>query len=129
LKWMFSTLALCASVACAPVQVQAQAQSPAAAPAPTPASTLTTATTDAASGIEVGRKAYTSYCTRCHGINLVVSGGAFYDLRTFPRDDKERFLTSVNKGKRAMPAWEGVVSAQDQEAIWVYIGSVNGWGK
>jgi hypothetical protein len=27
-----------------------------------------------------------------------------------------------------MPAWEGVVSAQDQEAIWAYIGSVNGWG-
>jgi mono/diheme cytochrome c family protein len=78
--------------------------------------------------VEAGRKAYTSYCTRCHGINLVVSGSAFYDLRTFPSQDKERFLASVNKGKRAMPAWEGVVSAQDQEAIWAYIGSVNGWG-
>ncbi len=126
---MIGTLALCASVACAPVQVQAQAQTPSPAPASTPTSTRATAAADAASAIEVGRKAYTSYCTRCHGINLVVSGGAFYDLRTFPRDDKERFLTSVNKGKRAMPAWEGVVSAQDQEAIWVYIGSVNGWGK
>jgi mono/diheme cytochrome c family protein len=124
---MSCTLALCASVACAPVRAQAQAQSPATASTPT--STPTTATTDASAAIEVGRKAYTSYCTRCHGINLVVSGGAFYDLRTFPRDDKERFLTSVNKGKRAMPAWEGVVSAQDQEAIWAYIGSVNGWGK
>jgi mono/diheme cytochrome c family protein len=126
---MFCTLALCASVACAPVAAQAQAPSPGPAPTPTstPTSAPTTATPDAASAIEAGRKAYTSYCTRCHGINLVVSGGAFYDLRTFPRDDKERFLTSVNKGKRAMPAWEGVVSAQDQEAIWVYIGSVNGW--
>jgi mono/diheme cytochrome c family protein len=85
-------------------------------------------TAETAPTIEAGRKAYTSYCTRCHGINLVVSGGAFYDLRTFPRDDKERFLTSVNKGKRAMPAWEGVVSPQDQEAIWLYIGNVNGWG-
>jgi mono/diheme cytochrome c family protein len=77
--------------------------------------------------VETGRKAYTSYCTRCHGINLVVTGAAFYDLRTFPRDDKERFLTSVNKGKRAMPAWEGVVKPEDVEAIWAYIGNVNGW--
>jgi mono/diheme cytochrome c family protein len=108
---MFAALVLCASAACAPTQAQPQTQD----------------TPHAAATVEAGRKAYTSYCTRCHGINLVVTGAAFYDLRTFPRDDKERFLTSVNKGKRAMPAWEGVVSAQDQEAIWAYIGSVNGW--
>jgi mono/diheme cytochrome c family protein len=110
--WSLSAaLVLCASAICAPAQAQPQTQN----------------TADTAATVDAGRKAYTSYCTRCHGINLVVSGGAFYDLRTFPRDDKERFLTSVNKGKRAMPAWEGVVSPQDQEAIWTYIGSVNGW--
>jgi mono/diheme cytochrome c family protein len=116
IRHVAAALVLCASAACAPPPVQAQAAS-ASASAP-----------ESSAAVEAGRKAYTSYCTRCHGINLAVSGGAFYDLRTFPRDDKERFLTSVNKGKRAMPAWEGVVSAQDQEAIWVYIASVNGWG-
>ena len=51
---------------------------------------------------EAGRKAYTSFCVRCHGINLVVSGGAFFDLRRFPADDKARFVNSVSKGLRAM---------------------------
>jgi mono/diheme cytochrome c family protein len=31
---------------------------------------------DTAAVVEAGRKAYTSYCTRCHGINLVVTGNA-----------------------------------------------------
>ena len=77
---------------------------------------------------EVGRKLYTSYCTRCHGINLVSSSGAYFDLRTFPRDDKERFLKSMNEGKRAMPAWKGTVKPEEMEAIWAYIGKVNNWG-
>lgn len=76
---------------------------------------------------EAGRKAYTSFCVRCHGINLVVSGGAFFDLRRFPADDKARFVTSVTNGLRAMPAWEGIVKPEQIEAIWLYIGSVNGW--
>jgi mono/diheme cytochrome c family protein len=76
---------------------------------------------------EAGRKAYTSFCARCHGLNLVVSGGAFFDLRRFPADDKARFVTSVSKGLRAMPAWEGIVKPEQVEAIWLYIGSVNGW--
>jgi cytochrome c55X len=77
---------------------------------------------------EVGRKLYTSYCTRCHGINLVSTSGAYFDLRTFPRDDKERFLKSMNEGKRAMPAWKGIVKPEEMEALWAYIGKVNNWG-
>ncbi len=76
---------------------------------------------------EVGRKLYTSYCTRCHGINLVATSSAYFDLRTFPRDDKERFLRSLNEGKRAMPAWKGIVKPEQMEAIWAYIGKVNNW--
>ena len=64
---------------------------------------------------------------RCHGINLAVGSSAFFDLRTFPKDDKERFVNSVAKGKRAMPAWDGIVKPEEIEAIWVYIGQVNGW--
>ena len=76
---------------------------------------------------EAGRKTYVSSCTRCHGINMVVSSSAFYDLRTFPQAEKERFLRSVNKGLRAMPAWEGVLSPEQIESLWLYIGKTNGW--
>ena len=74
-----------------------------------------------------GRRAYVSFCVRCHGLNLAVGSPAFFDLRTFPKDDKARFVTSVTQGKRNMPAWGGIVTPEQMEAIWVYIGSVNGW--
>jgi cytochrome c55X len=76
---------------------------------------------------EAGRRAYTSYCVRCHGINLAVSSSAYFDLRTFPQDDKARFVESVLRGKRQMPAWEGIVKPEQVEAIWAYVGKVNGW--
>ena len=76
---------------------------------------------------EAGRRAYTSYCVRCHGINLAVSSSAYFDLRGFPRDEKARFVESVMHGKRQMPAWEGIVKPEQIEAIWAYIGKVNGW--
>jgi cytochrome c55X len=86
-----------------------------------------TSSAETAGVVDAGRKLYVSSCTRCHGINLVVGSSAFYDLRNFPRDDKERFVLSVSKGKRAMPAWEGLLKAEEIDAIWAYIGSVNGW--
>ena len=76
---------------------------------------------------DIGRKTYTSYCARCHGFNLVMVTGTF-DLRLFPKDDKERFVRSVSKGVRAMPAWEGIVKPEEIDAIWAYVGAVNGWG-
>jgi mono/diheme cytochrome c family protein len=68
-----------------------------------------------------------SFCVRCHGVNLAVSSPAFYDLRTFPSGDQERFVRSVSKGVRAMPAWESIVKPVEIDALWNYIGSVNGW--
>jgi mono/diheme cytochrome c family protein len=75
---------------------------------------------DDAALAEAGRRTYTSSCARCHGIGLVNTGYGF-DLRTFPKDDKERFLRSVTKGLRAMPAWEGVLRDEQMDAIWAYI--------
>jgi len=75
-----------------------------------------------------GRRAYMSFCVRCHGIELVSSSSAYFDLRTFPKADKERFVRSVAKGIRAMPAWEGTLKPEQIDAIWAYVGSVNGWG-
>ena len=47
--------------------------------------------------------------------------------RTFPKDEKARFIDSVTNGKRQMPAWRGIVKPETMESIWLYIGSVNGW--
>jgi mono/diheme cytochrome c family protein len=74
---------------------------------------------------ETGRKTYTSFCARCHGMNLVTTGNSF-DLRTFPRDDKERFVRSVSKGKNTMPAWESTLTAADIDALWAYVMVVQG---
>jgi len=98
-----------------------------AAQTPTPLPEIPSSATTVVPSSDLGRRAYTTYCTRCHGINLVVGSSAFFDLRTFPPEDKERFLNSVSKGLRAMPAWGGIVKPHEMESIWLYIGSVNGW--
>jgi mono/diheme cytochrome c family protein len=77
-------------------------------------------TADDAALAEAGRRTYTSSCARCHGIGLVNAGYGF-DLRAFPRDDKERFVRSVTKGLRAMPAWEGILKSEQIDALWAYI--------
>jgi cytochrome c55X len=79
-----------------------------------------------ASEVEAGRKLYISSCQRCHGINLVTNGIGF-DLRTFPRNDKERFVRSVTEGVRAMPAWSTTLKPEQLDLIWAYLGAVNGW--
>ena len=88
--------------ATAPLLPAARAADDAASapPAPTPA--------------EVGRKIYVSSCTRCHGINLATNGIGF-DLRTFPQDDKARFVRAVMQGKGAMPARAGNPKLSDDE--------------
>lgn len=80
----------------------------------------------ALSAADAGRKNYISYCTRCHGVDMVTNGSTF-DLRTLRAEDKERFMRSVTKGLRAMPAWEGTLQSTDIDAIWSYLGSINGW--
>jgi cytochrome c55X len=100
----------------------ARAQAPGTAPA-----MAASAAADPAALVAEGRRRYIGLCARCHGLNLVTVGIGF-DLRTFPQDDKARFLRSVSQGLRAMPSFANVVQPADLEAIWAYIGSVNGWG-
>jgi cytochrome c55X len=69
---------------------------------------------------EAGKKLYTSYCARCHGLNMVNNGSSF-DLRTFPKDAKERFERSVKEGIKAMPAWGNTLSADELLALWAYV--------
>ncbi len=70
--------------------------------------------------VERGRATYTSYCVRCHGVNMVTTGSAF-DLRRFPHDQRERFEQSVLNGVRAMPAWKALLQPEDVSALWAYV--------
>ena len=79
-----------------------------------------------AAEIEAGRKLYVSSCQRCHGIDLATAGIGF-DLRTFPQQDKERFVRSVSQGVGAMPAWGETLKPEQLDLLWGYIGAVNGW--
>lgn len=72
---------------------------------------------------QIGRGLYKDFCQKCHGLNMASPGGAFFDLRTFPLDDKARFVASVTNGKRAMPAWGGVLKGDDLETLWAYVKS------
>jgi len=125
--------AVTAALLTAPAHAQSTMPTPAepASPAPiatpdSPAATAPVAETAAPADPELGRRTYTSYCARCHGINLVMTGNSF-DLRRFPADDKARFLHSVKGGKNAMPAWGSILKPQQIESVWAYIGQVNGW--
>ncbi len=121
-------LGLCGALG---LQFYALAQQPAPQLAQPPAVSASAATPSAASAgtsaaftpeqIAQGRKVYGVYCTRCHGINMVASSPAFFDLRTFPEDAKERFIASVANGIRAMPAWKDALKPEEMDNLWAYV--------
>lgn len=80
-----------------------------------------TANTDADALYKKGATSYRRRCARCHGVNMVNPGPGIFDLRTFPEDDKNRFIISVVNGKNAMPSWGDVLQGDDIEALWVYV--------
>lgn len=46
--------------------------------------------------------------------------GAF-DLRSFPTDQRERFVTSVVRGKNQMPPWGDLIKPDELDALWTYV--------
>ena len=46
--------------------------------------------------------------------------GAF-DLRKFPHNERERFVSLVARGKNQMPGWAGILKPADIEALWAYV--------
>lgn len=52
---------------------------------------------------------------------MVNAGTSSYDLRKFPRDDRDRFFTSVVRGKNSMPAWGDMLQPDEIEALWAYV--------
>lgn len=75
---------------------------------------------DTAERIQQGSRIYSQNCSACHGPRMLDPQGAF-DLKTFPRDQRERFLVSVAKGKNQMPPWGGLLSTADIESLWLYV--------
>jgi mono/diheme cytochrome c family protein len=73
-----------------------------------------------AEDVKKGSAIYSQNCSPCHGPRMLDPQGAF-DLRIFPKDDRNRFLTSVSKGKNQMPPWGGLLSPGDIEALWAYV--------
>lgn len=86
----------------------------------TPAQTLSTPEDSAADAAD-GKKVFSQNCARCHGFNMTNPAPGVFDLRTFPTDDKPRFVTAVSEGKGAMPAWKAVLSPAEIESLWSYV--------
>src|SRR3954470_1454136 len=63
---------------------------------------------------------YSQNCSPCHGPRLNGEESAF-DLRKFPKDQRERFVNSVTRGKNAMPPWGDLLKPDDIAALWAYV--------
>lgn len=67
-----------------------------------------------------GANLYSHNCSPCHGPELSGEESAF-DLRTFPRGERERFIRSVSQGKNQMPPWGGLLKPDEIAALWAYV--------
>ena len=70
--------------------------------------------------IKAGAAIYSRNCSPCHGTRMQNPEAAF-DLRTFPPDEHERFVSSVTNGKNQMPPWGDLLDANDIESLWAYV--------
>jgi mono/diheme cytochrome c family protein len=70
--------------------------------------------------IKTGAAIYARNCSPCHGARMQDPEAAF-DLRKFPREQHERFVSSVTRGKNQMPPWGDLLKLQDVEALWAYV--------
>ena len=70
--------------------------------------------------LKTGAALYARSCSPCHGARMLDPQGAF-DLRKFPRDQRERFVSAVTRGKNQMPAWGDLLKPEEVEALWAYV--------
>jgi mono/diheme cytochrome c family protein len=70
--------------------------------------------------IKAGAAIFARNCSPCHGTRMQNPEAAF-DLRTFPPDGHERFVSSVTNGKNQMPPWGDLLKAEDVESLWAYV--------
>jgi mono/diheme cytochrome c family protein len=70
--------------------------------------------------VEKGADIYANNCSPCHGPRMLDPQSAF-NLRSFPRDQRERFVNSVTRGKNQMPPWGDMLKSDDIDALWAYV--------
>ena len=73
---------------------------------------------------EIFKKAegtYKTFCSHCHGLKMVNPGTSSFDLRKWPKDDKEGFTNSVLNGKGDMPAWGDILLPDELDLLWYYV--------
>ena len=70
--------------------------------------------------IRHGAAIFARNCSPCHGSRMADAQGA-NDLRKFPRDQKNRFIIAVTRGKNSMPPLGGLFGPDEIEALWAYV--------
>jgi len=70
--------------------------------------------------VQTGAEIYERNCSPCHGPRMQDPQSAF-NLRNFPADQHDRFVTSVSRGKNQMPPWGDMLKPDDIEALWAYV--------
>ena len=86
-------------------------------------------------GLDRGQAIYREYCMECHGATGKGDGvkapflsprpGNLISAATSAKTDKELLRTiAQGKSRTAMPAWQGMLSTEDQQAVLQYIRSL-----
>jgi len=70
--------------------------------------------------LRIGAEIFARNCSPCHGPRMRDPESAF-DLRKFPHDQHDRFVTSVTRGKNQMPPWGDMLKPHELEALWAYV--------
>jgi len=70
--------------------------------------------------IRAGAAIFSRNCSPCHGTRMQSPESAF-DLRKFPPDQHERFVSSVTRGKDQMPPWGDMLNPEEVESLWAYV--------
>jgi len=70
--------------------------------------------------IRAGAAIFSRNCSPCHGTRMQNPESAF-DLRQFPPDQHDRFISSVMHGKNQMPPWGDLLDATEIESLWAYV--------
>jgi len=70
--------------------------------------------------LRIGAEIFARNCSPCHGPRMRDPESAF-DLRKFPHDQHDRFVTSVTRGKNQMPPWGDMLKPDELEALWAYV--------
>ena len=70
--------------------------------------------------VRLGAEIFERNCAPCHGPRMQDPESAF-DLRKFPHDQHDRFVSSVTRGKNQMPPWGDMLKSDDIEALWAFV--------